>query len=718
MRRMIGRWIILLGLLGALWCPAVLAVDFMNDVKPLLSRLGCNGSSCHGKAEGQNGFKLSVFGADPRGDYHSILKEARGRRITQAAPEASLFLRKATGEVGHGGGVRLQKGSREYRVLHNWIRGGLTFAEEERPAMVALRMEPARAVLPFGAKQPLKVIARYADGQEADVTWQAVFHSNDVGMAKVDEQGLVTLGRSIGQTAVMARFQGKVSVFQAIVPRPGPKPTLPARPVHNFIDRHVDRHLTRLNVHPSDLTDDATFLRRAHLDLIGTLPTAAETEAFLKDTRKDKRAQLVEALMRRTEFADFWALKWSDLLRVDRLALGHENAFAYYQWIRAAMRDNRPLDQWTRELLTAEGPLRDQPAGFFYKVAAKPGEMAAMTSQVFLGVRITCAECHQHPYDQWTQQDYQGMRGFFAQVKYKKLGETEALLAEGDPKGKHPRTGAPVFPYALGTAMPEAAPEGDRRQALADWMTQPNNPWFARNLANRIWAHFMGRGLIEPVDDLRATNPASNPELMTALTQTLVENQYDLRAMIRLITASRTYQLSSEPNATNELDERNYSRALLRRLPAEVLLDAVSQVTGIEEKFHGVAPGARAIQLWDSQVQHYFLKLFGRPARASVCDCERAVGASMAQALHLMNSPELEAKLAHAGGHLGKLEQRHADDAALARQLYLTIYNREPTAAERDRATQHLGSRRAHRRKAAEDLAWAMLNSMEFIFNH
>ena len=716
MRPMKGRSILLLWLLAI--NPAVAAVDFMNDVKPLLSRLGCNGSACHGKAEGQNGFKLSVFGADPEGDYQSILKEARGRRITQAAPEASLFLRKATGEVGHGGGVRLQKDSREYRVLHDWIRGGLTFAEEKRPAMVALRMEPARAVLPFGARQPLKVIARYADGREADVTWQAVFHSNDVGMAKVDEQGEVTIGNSIGQTAVMARFQGKVSVFQAIVPRPGPKPTLPARPVHNFIDRHVDRHLTRLNVHPSGLTDDATFLRRVHLDLIGTLPTVAETEVFLKDTRKDKRAQLVEALMKRPEFADFWALKWSDLLRVDRLALGHENAFAYYQWIRGAMQDNRPLDQWTRELLTAEGPLQNQPAGFFYKVAAKPGEMAAMTSQAFLGVRITCAECHQHPYDQWTQQDYQGMRAFFAQVKYKKLGETEALLAEGDPKSKHPRTGAPIFPYALGTAMPEAAPEGDRRQALADWMTQPDNPWFARNLANRIWAHFMGRGLIEPVDDLRATNPPSNPELMTALAKALAENEYDLRAMIRLITASRTYQLSSEPNATNELDERNYSRALLRRLPAEVLLDAVSQVTGVEEKFHGVPAGVRAIQLWDSQVQHYFLKLFGRPARASVCECERAVGASIAQALHLMNSPELEAKLAHAGGHLGRLEQRHADDAALARQLYLTIYNREPNVAERERAVQHLGSRQGQRRKAAEDLAWAMLNSVEFIFNH
>ena len=718
MPQIMSRWGVLPGLLGLAWCPSAWAVDFMNDVKPLLSRLGCNGSSCHGKAEGQNGFKLSVFDADPEGDYHSITREVRGRRIMQTAPQASLFLRKGTGELGHGGGARMEKGSREYRVLHDWIRDGLKFAEEERPAMTSLRMEPPRAVLPFGARQPLKVIARYADGSEADVTWQAVFHSNDVGMAEVDEEGGVTIGNGIGQTAVMARFQGKVSVFQAIVPRPGPKTTAPAPPAQTFIDRLVHRHLDRLNVRPSGLADDATYLRRVHLDLIGTLPPAAETEAFLKDDREDKRGQLVETLMQRPEFADFWALKWSDLLRVDRLALGHENAFAYYQWIRDAMRDNRPLDQWTRELLTAEGPLRDQPAGFFYKVAAKPGEMAAMTSQVFLGVRITCAECHQHPYDQWTQRDYQGMRGFFAQIKYKKLGEAEALLAEGNPTGKHPRTGEPIFPYALGATMPEVAPEGDRRQALADWMTRPENPWFARNLANRIWAHFMGRGLIEPVDDLRATNPPSNPELMNALAKALTDYRYDLRAMIRLITASRAYQLSSEPNATNERDERNHSRALLRRLPAEVLLDAVCQVTGVKEKFPGVPAGARAIQLWDSQAQHYFLKLFGRPSRASACDCERASGASMAQALHLMNSPALEAKLAHAGGRLGKLEREHADDAELARQLYLTIYNREPSAAESERAKRHLGARRAQRRKATEDLAWAMLNSVEFIFNH
>ena len=694
------------------------AVDFSHDVKPLLSRLGCNGASCHGKAEGQNGFKLSVFGNDPRGDYQSIIKEGRGRRISQAAPQDSLFLRKATGEVGHGGGVRIQTGSRAYKVLVDWIQEGLVYEEEDRPNLLTLRMEPERKVLPFGGQQPLKVIASYADGHEADVTWQAVFHSNDVGMAKVDQQGQVTIGGSIGQTAVMARFQGKVSVFQAIVPRPGPKANLQARPVFNFIDKQVDQHLARLNVHPSGLADDATYLRRVYLDLIGTLPTANETEAFLKDKRKDKRAQLVQGLLTRPEFTEYWALKWSDLLRVDRLALGHENAFAYYGWIRDAVRENRPLDKWTRELLTAEGPLSDQPSGFFYKVAAKPGEMAAMTSQIFLGVRITCAECHQHPYDQWTQQDYHGMRGFFEQVKYKKLGSIEALLAEGNPQGKHPRTGEPVYPYALGTVMPDAAPEGDRRRALAEWMTKSDNPWFARNLANRLWAHFMGRGLVEPVDDLRATNPPSNPELLDGLAKALIQSKYDLQEMIKLITGSRTYQLSSEPNQTNELDERNYSRAFLRRLPAEVLLDAVSQVTGVEEKFHGVPSGTRAIELWDSQVQHYFLKLFGRPARASVCECERAVGASMAQALHLMNSPQLESKLNHAGGQVAQLTRRHKDDVVLAQQLYLTVFNRMPSKMEQERVVQHLGSRRFHRQKAAEDLVWAMMNSMEFIFNH
>ncbi|MCS5604867.1 MAG: DUF1549 domain-containing protein, partial [Alphaproteobacteria bacterium] len=345
---------------------------FSHDVKPLLSRLGCNGASCHGKAEGQNGFKLSVFGNDPRGDYQSIIKEGRGRRISQAAPQDSLLLRKATGEVGHGGGVRIQTGSRAYKVLVDWIRHGLVYEDENRPALLALRMKPDQAVLPYRAELPLKEIARYADGHEADVTWQAVFHSNDVGMAKVDQYGQVIIGGSIGQTAIMARFQGKVSVFQAIVPRQGPKANLPARPVFNFIDKRVDQHLVRLNVHPSGLADDATYLRRVYLDLIGTLPTANETEAFLNNNRPAKRAQLVQDLMARPEFTDYWALKWSDLLRVDRLALGHENAFAYYGWIRDAVSENRPLDKWTRELLTAEGPLSDQPAGFFYKVAAKP----------------------------------------------------------------------------------------------------------------------------------------------------------------------------------------------------------------------------------------------------------------------------------------------------------------------------------------------------------
>ena len=704
--------------LFALVQPCLSAVDFVNDVMPLLSRLGCNGSACHGKAEGQNGFKLSVFGHDPEGDFRALTKESRGRRISPAAPGDSLLLRKITGAVGHGGGIRVAKGSKPYNLLRDWIRGGTAFEITDRPALVKVRLEPARAMMKFGARRSLKVVAEFSDGSKRDVTWLSVFHSNDTGMANVAEDGTVTIGSAIGQTSVMTRYHGKVAVFQAIIPRPGAPVAYPKLPVHNFIDGLVDQHLKRLNITPSGLADDATFLRRVYLDVIGRLPTAAEADAFLNNLAKDKRAKLVEALLARPEFADYWALQWSDLLRVDRLKLGHDSAHKYFKWIHGAFAANKPLDQFARELLTAEGPLAEQPSGFFFRAAKNTGDMAAMASQVFLGVRITCAECHQHPYDRWTQQDYHGMRGFFQQVSYKASAGGSALLAEGNPVIKHPRTGKVIQPYPLGNAMPEQAPEGDRRRVLVDWMTAPDNPYFARNLANRLWAHFLGRGLVMPVDDLRETNPPSNPELLDALATDLVKNKYDLKAMIRTITASRTYQLSPTPNTTNVKDEQNFSRALFRRLPAEVLMDAVCDVTGIDEKFDGVPRGYRAVQLWDSQVQHYFLKLFGRPARATVCECERVTGATIGQALHLMNSPNLQSKLAHEAGQLKRLTQKHADDGALVEQLYLAAFSRRPTREELGNALEYLGSRRFQRRKAVEDLAWSLMNSLEFIFNH
>ena len=693
-------------------------LDFVHDVAPVLSRLGCNGSACHGKAEGQKGFKLSIFGNDPEADYLAIVKQSRGRRIMMAAPDSSLFLQKATAGVAHTGGPRTHAGSREYGVLRSWLAGGASFRVEGRSEVTKVRIDPPEKVLGFAQRQPLRVFAAYDDGREEDVTWLAMFHSNNTGLAEVEEDGVVSTGKSVGQAAVMARFHGQIATFQVTIPRPGAPAEFPSGTGFNVIDELVDANLRRMNLRPSDVADDATYLRRSYLDVIGRLPTAAEARRFLDDRAPGKRARLIDTLLELPEYADLWALKWADLLRVDRLALAPQEAHAYFTWIRDAVAANKPLDTFGRELLVAEGPLNEQPAGYFYKVGKKSGEIAASTSQVFLGIRITCAECHQHPYDRWTQRDYHGMRAFFEQLKYKKVGAGEALFTDGSPVINHPRTKEVVHPYALGTVMPEQAPPGDRRRALADWLTAPENPWFARNLANRLWAHFLGRGLVEPVDDVRATNPPSNPELLDALTRQLIDYRFDAKALIRLITASRTYQLSSRPNDTNAADEQNFSRALFRRLPAEVLMDAVSDVTGVPEKFSGVALGARAVQLWDSQQQHYFLKLFGRPMRATACECERSTGASISQALHLMNSPALQAKLAHEGGTMARLAASLAEDAPLIEELYLSCYSRLPTEEEKATALEHLSANKAARRRAVEDLAWSMLNSLEFVFNH
>jgi hypothetical protein len=692
--------------------------NFEADIEPLLSRFGCNSSGCHGKAEGQNGFKLSVFGFDARADHTALVREGRGRRISPAAPDTSLLLLKASGLVPHGGGARIASGTEEFDLLRGWIAAGAPFGRGNAPTVVRIELAPRESILAPGARQPLRVTATYSDGRKADVTRLSLFHSNSEGLARVDEHGAVEVGHIPGQVAIMARFMGEVDVFTALIPRAEKPAQFTAPPQFNFIDGLVDAKLRKLNILPSALADDAEFLRRAHLDIIGTLPTPAEARRFLADKRADKREQLVDALLGRPEFADYWALKWADLLRVDRLKLGHRDAFAYYKWLRDAFAANTPLDRLARELLTAEGPLDDAPAGHFYRVATKPGEMAGEISQTFLGVRIACAECHHHPYDRWSQRDYQGMTAFFTQVGVRKGPLGDALVAEGNPQSRHPRTGEAVHPHPLGAEMPGRAPDGDRRRVLADWFTSAENPWFARNVANRLVAHFFGRGLVEPVDDVRATNPPTNPELLDALARDVHALNFDLKRIIRTLTASRTYQLSSRPNATNERDEQNYSRALFKRLPAEVLFDAVSQTTGVPEKFEGVAPGFRAIQLWDSQVQHYFLKLFGRPVRASACECERTSEASIAQVLHLLNSPEIHAKLAHESGTVVRLVKQVPDDAALVEELYLAWFSRVPTESERATALRHFAANRSNRRAAAEDLAWSLQNSLEFIFNH
>jgi hypothetical protein len=692
--------------------------NFENDVLPVLSRFGCNSSGCHGKAEGQNGFKLSVFGFDPAADHAALTKESRGRRVFPAAPEQSLLLRKMSGQVPHGGGMRVPAGSVDYETVRGWIAAGTPFGSPDDPKVTDIRVEPRERVLPQKGRQQLRVVARYSDGREADVTAHARFQSNNEGLAVVSVGGLVTAGEVPGEAAVMAGFMNAVDVFRVVVPRTEEIKDYPVVPENNFIDHHVFAKLRKLNIVPSDLADDAEFLRRVYLDVIGTLPTAPEARRFLEDKRPDRRALLVDELLQRPEFADYWALQWADLLRVDRAALGQKRAYAYYKWVRDSLAADKPLDQFARELVTAEGPLAEVGPANFYKVMAKPGETASTLAQVFLGVRIACAECHHHPFDRWSQTDYYGMQAFFVGVGVKATLRGEAVADEGKGATKNPRTGADVFAHPLGEAMPSAAPTGDRRERLARWLTHPENPWFARNLANRVWAHFLGRGLIDPVDDVRATNPATHPELLDALARDVVEHKFDLKALIRTITASRTYQLSSKPNATNERDEQNYSRARFKRIGAEVLLDMVCQTTGVNERFSGMPPGTRAVQLWDSKVPHYFLKVFGRPERISACECERNHEPSVAQVLHLLNAPEIHAKLSHEGGYVAKLVKRAASDEALVEELYLTFYSRPPLEKERLAALEYLREAKERRREAAEDLAWSLLNSLEFMFNH
>lgn len=702
--------------------PSSRPINFENDIVPVLTKYGCNNSGCHGKAEGQNGFKLSVFGFDPVADHAAIVSEGRGRRIFPGAPEQSLFLLKASGGLPHGGGVRIATDRPEYQTLLQWLASGTRFGSAEDPRVESIAITPRSSPVEMEKNVQLKVLATRNDGSQIDVSALATYQSNNEGLARVDENGRVTIGKVPGDVAVMASYLGKVDVFRALVPNPkspnqssSPDSFIASRlSESNTVDQHVNAKLRLLNIQPSQPADDATFLRRCYLDIIGTLPTAEESRQFLNDSSPTRRATLVDRLLERPEYADYWALKWSDLLRVNRLELGRKRAYLYYRWIHEGFATNRPLDQFARELLVAEGPVRDAPAGIFYKVVSDPRQMASTLSQAFLGVRIECAQCHHHPYDRWSQDDFYGMQAFFNEVSSQPSSRGDLIVNTGKATALHPRTGQEVLAHALGQTARSKPNAGSARKQLADWMTDKDNPFFARNLANRVWAQFMGRGLIEPVDDVRMTNPASNQELLDALANVLRTHDFDQKALIRLITSSQTYQRSSQPNESNEGDQQNYSRYPLKQIQAEVLLDAICQVTGVDEKFDGVPNGSRAIQLWDSHVPHYFLQLFGRPVRATACQCERAAEPTVAQVLHVLNSPEIQSKLEHAGGRLVKLMEMKDD--ALVDEMFLTFFSRHPSDREQQLGMDSLCV--GNRMKALEDLAWSMMNSLEFIYNH
>lgn len=692
---------------------------FDNDILPILSKFACNMSGCHGKAEGQNGFKLSVFGFDPRADHRALTQESRGRRINPVVPATSLLLTKASGGVPHGGGVRIARTSEEYRTLHDWIVAGMPYGSADAPRVVSVRVSPQERTLTMRGVQQLRVIARYTNGIEADVTHHARYQSNNEAVARVDESGFVTAGEVPGDVAIMAAYLGEVDIFRALVPRTEPLLAHTTPPVLNFIDEQIDSKLQKLRIAASPLCSDADYVRRVYLDLIGTLPTAAETREFLASQDPARRLKLVDALFQRPEFADYWALKWSDWLRVDRQALGHDGAYRYYKWIHDSFASNLGLDQFAKELVAGQGLLSEHPAGHFFKVVKDPGEMSSTLSQSLLGIRIDCAKCHHHPFDRWSQDDYYGMQAYFTGVRFKPTPRGEMLLASAGGVSQNPRSGLKIFAHPLGTSNPEAPPTGDPRVSFATWLVAADNPFFARNIVNRTWAQLLGRGIVEPLDDVRLTNPPSHPELLSALSRDFIDHKFDFRHLLKTIVASRTYQLSAAVTPSNMSDEQNFSRAVLRRLDAEVLLDAICQTTRIPEKFDGVPAGSRAIQLWDSQVPHYFLGIFGRPVRNTPCDCERAGAPNVSQVLHVLNSPEIQAKLTHDAGYLAELARRpDLGNTQLIEELYLTFFSRFPSDQERATAEKYLQTQAANRQSAIEDLAWSMLNSLEFVFNH
>jgi hypothetical protein len=690
-------------------------VAFTTQILPLLTRAGCNGGGCHGKAEGKNGFKLSVFGFDPVADQEALVREDRGRRVLLSSPASSLMMLKATGQVAHGGGRRLEVGSLAYRRLLRWLHEGAGYAEG--PTVTGLEVEPGEQVLSFGGTQQLRVTAVDSAGRKRCVTVEAEYESNAAAIVGVDARGLVHAADVPGQAAILVRYLGHVAVCRVIVPRAGA--SFPRPPEANFVDRLAWDNLARLGIPAGDLADDATFLRRVFLDTIGTLPTAPEARSFLADRRPDKRARLIDQLLERPEYADYWAMRWSDLLRVDRDAVTPAGAVAVSRWLRKQFADNRPYDEFVRAILTARGGIEDESPTGLYKVLANPEDLSRSFSQLFLGIRIQCAQCHHHPSDRWGQDDYYALAGFFTGIGRKTLpGGGEAIFAKTGSDLKNPRTGKPAPTRPLGSTALDLVGTADRRAALARWMTSLDNPFFARAIANRLWAHYFGRGLVEPVDDLRATNPATNEALLEALARHLREVRYDLKAFQRTVLNSRLYQLGPASATAKNVDEQNFSHALPRAIPAEVLLDAICQATGVAEKFNGWPEGYRAIQVWDNRMPSYFFRIFGRPVRASVCECERSSEPSVAQALHLMNSEEIMSKIHDRRGTSRKLARSRLTAREIIDELYLGTLSRYPREEERTLMQRYFADAGADRQGAVEDVLWALLNSRSFVYNH
>jgi hypothetical protein len=708
---------IIAALLFASSASAAESVDFGRDVVPVLTKLGCNSGACHGSFQGRGGFRLSLLGFDPAADYDALVSEARGRRLFLASPEKSLLLLKGTGQLGHGGRKKLDVNSDSYRTLVHWMNQGAR--RGSLPSVTKLDVQPPTMLLVKGEAKPLTVKATWSDGTVQDATKFALYESTKDIVAGVNPVGTVD-GRGAGRASITVRFMGQV----AAVPVSSPF-SLPEKfnfPPNNFIDEHLSRDWKSLGLQPAALSTDNEFLRRVMLDLIGTLPTPAEVNAFAADTDPKKRSKLIDTLLDRPEYADYWSLKWGDLLRAHRRSLGDKGLATFNGWLKQSLRENRPADRITRELLTAQGNLFLSGPVAFWFVDKLPDEFAETTAQVFLGTRLQCAKCHHHPFEVWTQDDYHGMAAFFTRIKRKDTGENgqfggaQSLSVIASGTWTMPITGKPVAPRVLGGKDLAASP-ADPRAALAEWIVAKNNPLFAKNFANRYWGSLFGRGLVDPVDDLRATNPATFPALLDALTKDFADHNFDLKHLLRTIANSRAYQLAGEVNPVRDADGEFATHRRPKTLPAEVMLDAVCAATGVPEAFDKMPLGTRAISLPDPAVASYFLDAFGRPKRVSACECERPAKADLTQILHLMNGDALQKKLAADAGRIGKLITAKATETAIIEELYLATLSRRPTAAEMKPVLAKVVAAPT-RREGFEDLLWALLNCPEFGFNH
>ena len=696
-------------------------VNFPNQVVPIFTKHGCNGGGCHGKSGGQNGFRLSLLGFYPDEDHEFLVKESRGRRITPASPDLSLLLQKAANLSPHGGGKRFGRDSFEYRIIHRWMRQGMPYGNEADLKVQRISVFPDQRKMKKGTHQQLSVIAHYSDGSYEDVTPMAAFEVNDKEMAEIDRGGLLSAYDISGDVGVMVRYQGQVGVFRATIPLGVEVTNLPEP--RNFIDTAVFNKLKMLGMPPSGECDDATFIRRVTVDIAGHLPGAEEAEAFVKDADAGKRDKLIDSLLVSSGYADYFTNKWAALLRNKKAKASYElGTFTFHGWLREMLHSNVPYDQIVRNVVAASGDLRSNPGVVWYRSVNKIEQQVEDSAQLFLGLRIQCARCHHHPFERWSQKDYYSYQAFFSRIGRKKSpvgrpDEDRIFHNRGNASARNPRSGEALSPAGLGSKPLALAADIDPRQALVDWMVNPENPFFAKALVNRYWKHFFGRGLVDPEDDMRVTNPACNPELLEGLAKSFIDSGFDLKQLVRTICRSRVYQLSSIPNEHNVRDKQNFSRFYPRRLNAEVLYDALNQVTGAKPGFGGVPADMGAVQLPDSGQKNYFLTVFGKPMADSACECERSNDANLAQSLHLLNSKEVLGKISAGNGRAGVLskDQKRPDQDKL-RELYFWFYSRGPQSEEVNLALAHLG--KGEKKAAYEDIIWALLNTKEFLFNH